>query len=643
MAEIIQNEPVQAQLIAFANKYNTTPEAILRLNNITDTAQIKSLDVLEMPKEEGITVGDETLRMAVETSTAVSPLMGDPVEPPEVSPLDMDVDQAEIDALLEQLDTPKETGAAPLTDEVAGGTKSGNFNVLPPSENLAGDPDYKPEGYTIDGETLSIDGETTTALGAVPPVTETTSDEGTTTTTPTISELDFESKPAQEITPSAPAKPAIPEAKAAEVDATADVAPAPGSESAVGQIQAPLKISEAVTASITNPEDKDFLREELKEYDELEVPKLDQAEYDRIGKKYDADIKEYDKKLEAISTEEMEPRFKGWDKFLAVLGAALGAYGSAMTGTPNFALNIINAEIDRDQQAFLNSQEARSRALNLQRTDLITRRGELLKLMVNKFNAAMQTYQGEIQKTQAEATLKKLQEEIQTNKEQFRIEIAAQVQSEIVASQRHAATLTSNEKIAAGKITQSAAIAAKKEAKADAIREADLSREDKKMWVPPIDFKDGEGNQISIPGYKAVTEKEAAEFRKNRALGKKVNNIMDDMESLLQDASRWSPAIFSKTSARLEQLSNELILIVKMKNNMGANFTVPEQIMIKSTVPTATIKDKIGVALIKLAGVREQYIKDEYAVMESQGWRRPQAAVPAAKPPTGLQKGFAKK
>jgi len=48
------------------------------------------------------------------------------------------------------------------------------------------------------------------------------------------------------------------------------------------------------------------------------------------------------------------------------------------------------------------------------------------------------------------------------------------------------------------------------------------------------------------------------------------------------------------------------------------------------------------VALIKLAGVRGQYIKDEYAVMESQGWRRPQAA-PAAKPPTGLQKGFAKK
>ena len=643
MAEIIQNEPVQPQLIAFANKYNTTPEAILRLNNITDTAQIKSLDVLEMPKEEGITVGDETLRMAVETSTAVSPLMGDPVEPPEVSPLDMDVDQAEIDALLEQLDTPKETGAAPLTDEVAGGTKSGNFNVLPPSEHLAGDPDYKPEGYTIDGETLSIDGETTTAIGAVPPVTETTSDEGTTTTTPTISELDFESKPAQEITPSAPAKTAIPEAKAAEVDATADVAPAPA-ESAVGQIQAPLKISEAVTASITNPEDKDFLREELKEYDELEVPKLDQAEYDRIGKKYDADIKEYDKKLEAISTEEMEPRFKGWDKFLAVLGAALGAYGSAMTGTPNFALNIINAEIDRDQQAFLNSQETRSKALNLQRQDLITRRGELLKLMVNKFNAAMQTYQGEIQKTQAEATLKQLQQAQIDNDKQLRLELAAQVQSEIVASQRHAATLTSNEKIAAGKITQSAAIAKKKEEKEAAKTAKAQSKDELGRWVKAMTLPESNGKTRKIDGYYANTVEEGKDHRKNWTATNAISNILDDIDKIAGTAGAFMPDSLSNTKTSLASLSSQMIVHLKELYGMGANFTEFEQALVRQQTPTDRLLEQFKVWEQKSKDLRKQLIMKHEARRSSQGGpaSTPQTT-PAAKPPTGLQKGFAKK
>ena len=58
----------------------------------------------------------------------------------------------------------------------------------------------------------------------------------------------------------------------------------------------------------------------------------------------------------------------------------MGAYGSAMTGTPNYALKIIEGAIDRDAQMFLKSKEIRTKSLENQRADMIMRRGELLQM-----------------------------------------------------------------------------------------------------------------------------------------------------------------------------------------------------------------------------------------------------------------------
>ena len=107
----------------------------------------------------------------------------------------------------------------------------------------------------------------------------------------------------------------------------------------------------------TLPEDSKVVYEDvLTKIDGLgfEVPKEDF--YDKIAEDINEKIAGYNTKISDVAEEKQKPTFEGWNKFLAVLGAAMGAYGSAMTGTPNFALKIIDGAIDRDTQAFLKSK-----------------------------------------------------------------------------------------------------------------------------------------------------------------------------------------------------------------------------------------------------------------------------------------------
>ena len=74
---------------------------------------------------------------------------------------------------------------------------------------------------------------------------------------------------------------------------------------------------------------------------------LDKSALERIEK----EIQKNNEKLTEISQGKLKPYFGKEDtgrKFLAAIAAGLGAYASAMTGTPNFALEIINKAIDDD-------------------------------------------------------------------------------------------------------------------------------------------------------------------------------------------------------------------------------------------------------------------------------------------------------
>ena len=70
-----------------------------------------------------------------------------------------------------------------------------------------------------------------------------------------------------------------------------------------------------------------------------------------VIKKIDKEIETNRLRLREISSGQIKPYFGKEDtgkKIMAAIAAGLGAYASAMTGTPNFALQIINDAIDRD-------------------------------------------------------------------------------------------------------------------------------------------------------------------------------------------------------------------------------------------------------------------------------------------------------
>ena len=117
--------------------------------------------------------------------------------------------------------------------------------------------------------------------------------------------------------------------------------------------------------------------------------------YQQLSDDVARDTKKIDDSIAAIAKEEIRPTFKGFDKFLAVLGAALGSYGSSITGTPNFALNIINKAIDADAQQFLASQEIRTKSLLEQRQAVLQRRTDLLQLGINQANRTLKATQGQ--------------------------------------------------------------------------------------------------------------------------------------------------------------------------------------------------------------------------------------------------------
>ena len=144
-------------------------------------------------------------------------------------------------------------------------------------------------------------------------------------------------------------------------------------------------VSDTVGATLS-PERKGLFDKVSDEIEKLGVtPETDiEKFYEDIAKNINDQIQKYDDKIAEIAEEKRKPTFEGWNKFLAVLGAAMGAYGSAMTGTPNYAQKILDNAIDRDIQEFAKSKEIRTKALSDQRMEMIMRRGELLQMAQNK-------------------------------------------------------------------------------------------------------------------------------------------------------------------------------------------------------------------------------------------------------------------
>ena len=99
--------------------------------------------------------------------------------------------------------------------------------------------------------------------------------------------------------------------------------------------------------------------------------------------KVDLEIKGINDRLEQIGEEKIKPYFgkdDTWRKILAAIAAGAGAYASAMSGTPNYALQILNKAIDDDLEKQKLEIGFRSKSLEDQRILLTTKRLELLKM-----------------------------------------------------------------------------------------------------------------------------------------------------------------------------------------------------------------------------------------------------------------------
>lgn len=138
-----------------------------------------------------------------------------------------------------------------------------------------------------------------------------------------------------------------------------------------------MKISlEDIPKFVQNKEIADIIkRVEYKPFFQDGVEQLAIQEIDRR-------VTENNEKLEKIGQRKLKPFFGKEDtgrKILAAIAAGMGAYASAMTGTPNFALNIINKAIDDDLAIQKEQFERERMSIQDQNVLLAERRSQLYK------------------------------------------------------------------------------------------------------------------------------------------------------------------------------------------------------------------------------------------------------------------------
>ena len=75
---------------------------------------------------------------------------------------------------------------------------------------------------------------------------------------------------------------------------------------------------------------------------------------------------------------------------------------------------------------------------------------------------------------------------------------------------------------------------------------------------------------------------------------------------------------------------------------MGANFTLPEIEMITATIPTTDLSGKLSTGLIKIKKLRNKYISDQKATMESFGYTKMPNAASKQKRGPGMKIGVSK-
>ena len=337
------------------------------------------------------------------------------------------------------------------------------------------------------------------------------------------------------------------------------------------------------TIEATLPEEsKTVFKDMYDKIDALGIEPEGEDFYKKIADDISTRIDAYNTKINAIAEEKQTVKFEGWNKFLAVLGAAMGAYGSAMTGTPNYALKIIEGAIDRDAQMFLKSKEIRTKSLENQRADMIMRRGELLQMAQNRISQLIQSQTFQLAKEDKKANIYALEKGIAQkelkNKQDFQLGVSAQLVELITSEQSF---------------------------------KASLNKEQRGLLVSNMTFKDGEGNDFIAPAYVASSPGEATKARDIQRSTLNILLIVDELEPLYEDAARFAPGAFSETRVKINALNAKLESAVKIALGMGAHYTPYEVILVSAQIPSANDwTEMVGTAQKKMNALRNSMVID---------------------------------
>ena len=150
---------------------------------------------------------------------------------------------------------------------------------------------------------------------------------------------------------------------------------------------------------------------------EYEFFKTKKQEFIDLANDIKLEIETYEDKIDAIAQEKPGEAYSGPNAFWAVIAAALGAGASAMTGTPNFALQIMNKTIDDHLEKFKDDRDFKRKSIERQQLNLITERGRMLQMATNASDSALASLKNRAGMEAQIATVEGIKQEIMANRE----------------------------------------------------------------------------------------------------------------------------------------------------------------------------------------------------------------------------------
>ena len=356
-----------------------------------------------------------------------------------------------------------------------------------------------------------------------------------------------------------------------------------------------------VGETITNPKIKAVYDDIINQVKALSIddteggfyPMSKPGELMQLRDQLTTEINSYEDKIADIAQEKQKPVLEGMNKVLAILGAAIGAAGSALTRTPNEAMQMLMAFVDNEQDKFLNSKNMRIKSAENQRLDLIRRRGEIIQQLINETRRMEGVAQFNLQKATAIGSLERISEMLQQEKEQtdksYQLAVANYYKDIFLSFQA---------------------------------TQAKLNQGQRAKSVPPIIINDKEGNPVAFAGYQALSDKEGMKMREFHDLTNTANDLLNRLEPLLDDTSRFAPKIFSQTRSEIDQITAKLETAFKNLNGFGANYAEREIGLNTAQIPTTmdnSFSALLGTAKKSIRNFRTQLIDDYKNKMKAQG------------------------